>query len=205
MNNRLRYFLTNFAVLACLSPLLKAQEADPAWIKQVGARAFPSSAKLFKANSYGAVGDGITLATHSIQAAIDDCGKKGGGVVVLDPGAYLSGSLFLKENVELRIDKGVEIKGSQRFEDYPEIDNRIAGIEMKWPAALLNIIGVKKAAITSRWPSTSRPPTRIPARLADLHVRDPRLQPAHADLGDCGRRDGERHAKRLRIAERPCL
>ncbi|HZE85910.1 MAG TPA: glycosyl hydrolase family 28 protein, partial [Puia sp.] len=93
-------------------------------------------------------GDGATLATHSIQAAIDDCAKNGGGVVILDPGSYLCGSLFLKEGVELRIGKSVELKGSQRFEDYPEILTRIAGIEMKWPAALLNIIGVKKAAIT---------------------------------------------------------
>ncbi|HMH21882.1 MAG TPA: glycosyl hydrolase family 28 protein [Puia sp.] len=147
MKTRLRFFLLSTA-LSMSCPSLKAQDLDPAWVKQVGARVFPSSVKVFKANSYGAIGDGTTLATLSIQAAIDDCAKKGGGTVVLDPGSYLSGSLFLKEGVELRIGKGVELKGSQHFEDYPEIDTRIAGIEMKWPAALLNIIGVKKAAIT---------------------------------------------------------
>ena len=60
--------------------------------------------------------------------------------MVFEPGVYLTGSLFIKEGVELRIDKGVELKGSQHFEDYPEIDTRIAGIEMRWPAALLNIL-----------------------------------------------------------------
>jgi polygalacturonase len=103
---------------------------------------------LYRVNDYGAVSDGKTLATHAIQAAIDDCAARGGGVVVFKPGSYLSGSLFLREGVELRIDKDVVLKGSQRFEDYPLIDTRIAGIEMRWPAALLNIIGIRHAAIT---------------------------------------------------------
>jgi polygalacturonase len=148
MNHRFFRFLSGLGAVTLLAANLQAQDADPAWVKQVGARAFPSVTKIYKANAYGAIGDGTTLTTKSIQAAIDDCAMKGGGVVVLDPGAYLTGSLFLKEGVELRIDAGVELRGSQHFEDYPEIDTRIAGIEMKWPAALLNIIGVKKAAIT---------------------------------------------------------
>lgn len=40
------------------------------------------------------------------------------------------------------------IKGSQNFDDYPEIDTRIAGIEMRWPAALINIINQKNVAVT---------------------------------------------------------
>jgi len=125
----------------------RGQEADPGWVKEVGAhkgaRVGAASVKV-----KGAVKDGSALSTQAIQSAIDECSKKGGGVVVFEPGTYLTGSIFLKEGVELRIDKGVELKGSQHFEDYPEIDTRIAGIEMKWPAALLNIIGVKNAAIT---------------------------------------------------------
>ena len=148
-------YLLNAAILWLLVAMLTgfgetatAQPTDPAWTKQVGARAFPSAANKMNVKSYGAKSDGVTLSTKAIQSAIDACAAKGGGVVVFDPGSYLTGSLFIKEGVELRIDKGVELKGSQHFEDYPEIDTRIAGIEMKWPAALLNIIGVKKAAVT---------------------------------------------------------
>jgi len=36
--------------------------------------------------------------------------------------------------------KMVKLLGSQNIEDYPEINTRIAGIEMKWPAALINIL-----------------------------------------------------------------
>lgn len=64
------------------------------------------------------------------------------------PGAYLLGSIFLKSNVHLKIDKGVLLRGSQDFKDYPEIDTRIAGIEMKWPAALINVINQKNVAVT---------------------------------------------------------
>jgi hypothetical protein len=121
--------------------------SDPAWTKEVGSRVFPSAKLVVPVSRFGAVKDGSTVTTKAIQSAIDDCSAKGGGRVVFEPGVYLTGSLFIKTGVELRIDKGVELRGSQHFEDYPEINTRIAGIEMKWPAALLNMMGVKGATI----------------------------------------------------------
>lgn len=121
---------------------------DPGWTTRVGARSFPTAKNIIPVT--GAAKDGSTLATKAIQSAIDKAAAAGGGIVIFEPGTYLTGSIFLKEGVELRIDKDVEIIGSQHFEDYPEIDTRIAGIEMRWPAALINIIGVKKAALTGQ-------------------------------------------------------
>lgn len=118
------------------------------WTKNVGARRLPKKTSVFLVNSYGAVNDGKTLATPFIQRAIDDCAKKGGGIVSFKPGAYLVGSIFLKSNVHLRIDKGVLLRGSTNFSDYPEIDTRIAGIEMTWPAALINVINQKNVEIS---------------------------------------------------------
>ncbi len=118
------------------------------WAAKVGARKAPEKKKEFKVNNYGAVADGKTLASPSIQKAIDACAAAGGGVVTFGPGTYLTGSVFLKSNVHLRIDKEVLLLGSQNFDDYPEIDTRIAGIEMKWPAALINAIGQKNVAIS---------------------------------------------------------
>jgi polygalacturonase len=118
------------------------------WVSKVGARPSVASTKIFSANDYGAVNDGATLSSPAIQKAIDACAAKGGGIVTLQPGTYVSGSIFLKDKVNLRIDKNVLILGSQNFDDYPEIDTRIAGIEMKWPAALINIINVKNATVS---------------------------------------------------------
>ena len=136
-------YLTFFSIVLTLKAFAGP---DPEWTTKVGARSFPTAKTNITVT--GAAKDGSSLATKAIQAAIDKAAAGGGGVVVFEPGTYLTGSIFLKEGVELRIDKNVELIGSQHFADYPEIDTRIAGIEMKWPAALLNIIGVKKAAIT---------------------------------------------------------
>jgi polygalacturonase len=137
-----------FLLMVLAAQPVFAQATDPGWSKKVGARKMPSGKKIFWVNNYKAISDGSASATKAIQQAIDACAKNGGGQVCFKPGTYLSGSIFLKSNVHLRIDKGVLIKGSQDFNDYPEIDTRIAGIEMKWPAALINVIGQKNVQVS---------------------------------------------------------
>lgn len=143
--------MKNLLLLALLLPLFAiGKETEPDWVKNVGAKTYPSKKTIYYANSYGAVGDGKTLNSAAIQKAIEFCASKGGGIVSFKPGKYLTGSLFIKKNVVLNIDKDVELMGSQDIKDYPEIDTRIAGIEMKWPAALINILGQQNAAITGK-------------------------------------------------------
>jgi polygalacturonase len=135
------------ALSAFVHPAAPAADADPAWVKQVGAKTMPTAKATFAATKYGAVGDGKTLNTQALQKAIDAAAKKG-GVVTLAPGQYLTGSLFLKKGVELHLDKGVTLLGSQDLKDYPDRMTRVAGIEMVWPAALINIIDQDNVAIT---------------------------------------------------------
>lgn len=137
------FLLVNFSVV-----LLNAQKLD--WVSKVGARKTPSSKNQYWVNDYGAVNDGNKVTTVAIQKAIDACAAKGGGIVSFKPGTYLMGSIFLKNNVHLVIDKDVLIKGSQDFADYPEIDTRIAGIEMRWPAALINVINQQNVQVSGK-------------------------------------------------------
>ena len=51
------------------------------------------------------------------------------------------------------VGEGVTLLGSQEDSDYPSIFTRVAGIEMKWPAALIN---VRPAAPAPPARSTSR-------------------------------------------------
>ena len=108
-----------------------------------------AATKTFVANSYGAKGDGTTLETASIQKAIDAAARKG-GTITLKPGTYLTGSLFLKSGVTLDVPEGVTLIGSQKLDDYPMLPTRVAGIEMTWPAALINARDQHNVTITGK-------------------------------------------------------
>jgi polygalacturonase len=95
----------------------------------------------FPVEYYGAVGDGSTVNTAAIQQAIDAAGEAGGGKVVLSPGVYDSGALFLKSGVELEIAEGAVLRAVMDEGAYPSIWTRVAGIEMEWHSALINILG----------------------------------------------------------------
>lgn len=68
---------------------------------------------------FGAIGDGTTLNTIAIQAAVDSCNKNGGGRVVIPTGTWLSGTILMKDNVELHLAHGSTLLGSKRHHDYP--------------------------------------------------------------------------------------
>lgn len=144
---KINSFCTALLFLLC-SLTIQAQIPSFDWMKNVGAHSFPAGSHTYNVTDYGAIGDAITLNTQAIQKAIDDCANQGGGIVTFNPGIFLTGSIFVKENVNFNVPKGTTLIGSLNIEDYKKIDTRVAGIEMKWPAALINIIDQKNAAIT---------------------------------------------------------
>jgi polygalacturonase len=75
---------------------------------------------------YGIINDGKTLNTEALQKAIDDCSRKGGDIISLPPGEYLTGTIILKDNVTLHLQKGAVISGSGDINDYPDKGRRKA-------------------------------------------------------------------------------
>ena len=116
----------------------------PNWQEQVGATT-PNNTRQFTVK---AKGDGQTLCTKEIQQTIDDCAAAGGGTVELEPGQYVTGSLFLKSNVHFHVAKGVTLLGAQDDDSWPIIHTRVAGIETDWCAAMINVRGQQNVAIT---------------------------------------------------------
>lgn len=131
-----------------LSIFMYACSTTPPWIHAVGAQSQPQVTTVYHASDFGAVGDATTLNTQYLQAAIDYCATRGGGRVELDTGVYLTGALYLKSNVELRIGEGVTLKAINRIEDFPDTLTRVAGIEMIWPSAIINVVNQQNVAIT---------------------------------------------------------
>lgn len=76
----------------------------------------------FNVRDFGAVGDGVTLDTDAVQQAFNECGKAGGGVVLMPPGTYLCKPLTIRTNTTLRIEEGAMLKATDDPADYARTD-----------------------------------------------------------------------------------
>jgi Endopolygalacturonase len=89
---------------------------------------------------FGAAEGGHMLCSAAIQNTIDEAAANGGGLVIIPEGTFLSGAIFLKDKVSLRIDG--TLLGSDDISRYPMGPTRFEGHEEIWPAALINGIGL---------------------------------------------------------------
>src|ERR1700722_13625649 len=55
--------------------------------------------RTYSIRDFGAKGDGVTLDTAALQAAVDACTRDGGGTVVVPAGTFVIGTVELKSNV----------------------------------------------------------------------------------------------------------
>ncbi|MCB9247556.1 MAG: glycoside hydrolase family 28 protein [Ignavibacteriales bacterium] len=77
--------------------------------------------KEFNVTDYGAIANSKTLNSNQIQKAIDIAHNSGGGKVVIPKGKFLTGSIILKSNVELHLQKDAVLLGSTNPYDYKGI------------------------------------------------------------------------------------
>jgi hypothetical protein len=96
---------------------------------------------------YGAVGDGKTLNSVFIQKAIDECNKSGGGKVIFPAGKYLSGTIVLKDNVTLQLNKDALLLGSTNVADYQNLDPFMDGLGVDVGWALVVAVDAKNIGI----------------------------------------------------------
>ena len=79
-------------------------------------------ARVYNVRDFGAKGDGQTLDTAAVQAAIDACNKDGGGTVLVPAGTFQIGTVELKSNVTLHIAAAGKLLGSADGKQYHAVD-----------------------------------------------------------------------------------
>ncbi|MFD0677635.1 MULTISPECIES: glycoside hydrolase family 28 protein [unclassified Paenibacillus] len=91
---------------------------------------------------FGAIGDGISLDTLAIQAAIDFCNEQGGGTVTVPKGNYLSGTIMLKSNVNLHLEAMGRIVSSMDEKDFtPDPNVGTCGLISARHASCVSVTG----------------------------------------------------------------
>jgi polygalacturonase len=91
---------------------------ETAWGQGGMAAGSVAGGPVFDPRKYGAKGDGATKDTQAVQAAVDACTQAGGGVVLLNAGTYVCGTIVLKSNVTMQLLAGATILASPEIADF---------------------------------------------------------------------------------------
>ena len=76
--------------------------------------------RVYNIRDFGAKGDGVTLDTAALQAAIDACNRDQGGTVLVPAGVFVIGTVEIKSNVTLHIAAQGKLLGSADGKQYHE-------------------------------------------------------------------------------------
>ena len=109
---------------------------------------FPDST--FNVNDFGAVPDGITNNSAAFKKTIAQCAESGGGIVLVPPGRYFTGPIYLKSNVNFHLEEGAEILFSTDPSDYPIVRTSFEGIELMNYSPLIYAYQQKNIAVTGK-------------------------------------------------------
>ena len=124
MNRRIKYLSFFFCLLSCMTM---------------------QAALNLSADKLKIPADGKTLCTVQLQQAIDRIAKKGGGTLVLTPGTYLSGSIFLKSNVTLKLENGAKLLGSPNPYHYMKADVNASGNDTRHDNSCMALLMAENA------------------------------------------------------------
>ena len=98
----------------------------------------------------GAVGDGTFLNTKAIQASIDEVHAKGGGVVLVPAGLWLTGPLVLKSHVNLHLAASATLLFTSDFSQYPLVEGNWEGLPQMRNQSPISATNAEHIAITGK-------------------------------------------------------
>ncbi len=123
-------------------------EAVPEWFCDTSRVDIDTLGTKYVLTDYGVEADSTLLQTEAIQRVIDLAASRGGGVVVVPRGIFLSGSLFFRQGTHLHLQDGAVLKGIDAIKHYPLVKTRMEGQTLLYFAALVNADGLDGFTIT---------------------------------------------------------
>ena len=91
--------------------------------------------------------DGQQDVTALLQKKIDEATENDSRLVI-DAGRYLVSSLFLKNNSDVVLSEGAVLVATTDESRYPLIPTRVAGIEMDWYPAVINVVDTTQVSVS---------------------------------------------------------
>ena len=164
--------------------LLTASVASPAsYASTLNGRSLQNApfTNTFHPRDFGATGNGVTLDSAAINAAINACNKAGGGIVYCAPGKYLCGTVELKSNVTLYLEAGAVILGSTDITQYtpkpgpdPKADAGQRHLIYARDVENVSVVGPGRVDGQGRsfWVSSDREPTAEDDKWSDARHLD---------------------------------
>ena len=102
----------------------------------------------FYITKFGAKNDGLTLNTTAINNAINECNKKGGGVVVIPSGLWLTGPVEIKSNVNLHLKKNALLQFTSDLSQYKLVAGNWEGLPQMRNQSPISATNATNIAVT---------------------------------------------------------
>lgn len=121
------------------------------WFHRNEAAALPQLGTPFVLTEQGVADDSTAVQTAAIQRVIDraaECGQA--AVVVVPRGTFVSGALRMRAGVNLYLEEGAKLKGSDDIADFPVVTTRIEGQTCRYFSALINADSIDGLRICGR-------------------------------------------------------
>lgn len=113
---------TTLFVLFCFTAIAQIKEPPQPTIKTTSFRTDTVSVA-----DFGAIGDGQFLNSEAINTAITATNQRGGGVVLIPSGLWLTGPIEMKSNVNLHVSREAILLFSNKFDDYKLVESNWEG------------------------------------------------------------------------------
>ncbi|MDI9869767.1 glycoside hydrolase family 28 protein [Flectobacillus roseus] len=146
------HFLLWAAALVVATPLASLAQKTPSYSWDNLPKITQPSFKKDTLNiqKLGAKPDGVTLNTETINNAINTISKKGGGVVLVPKGIWLTGPIELKSNVNLHIQKSAIVLFTADKSQYALVEGSYEGKKAARNQSPISATGVENIAITGK-------------------------------------------------------